>query len=286
MNRGRTPTSKPYSQPSQMSSYTSKARAHNLVQAAVSTLVCALLCTAASAQELSADDIAKRMIRGDAFAWEGAKSSIRMVLIDKKGKRKQRTMEILGRRSGGLLQTIVRFTSPSEIAGTAFLMLERDGRDSEQYIYLSRLKRTRRVVGRERESTFMGSDFTYADMQRVDAKHGKNRRLPDEKLGNDETYVVETTLAKDAPSPYSKVVSWVRKRDMVALRTRFYDRKGKLEKTLYARKVRKLEGKPVVVDARMQSNRTGHATDLYIDSVERRDDLPDVAFTPAALERL
>lgn len=249
-------------------------------------IACALICSVATAQELSADDITRRMIRGDAFAWEGAKSSLRMVLIDKSGKRKERSMEIVARRSKGLFQTMVRFLAPSDIAGTAFLILERKNGSSEQYIYLSRLKRTRRIVGREREGSFMGSDFTHADMQPLDAKYSKNRRLDDEKIGNDDTYVVESVMTKDAPSPYSRVVSWVRKRDFVALRTRFYGRDGKLDKTLYARRVRKLDGRPVIVDARMQNNRTGHATEIYVDSVERREDLPDVAFTPAALERL
>jgi hypothetical protein len=80
-------------------------------------------------------------------------------------------------------------------------------------------------------------------------------------------------------------MTWVRKSDLVALRTKFFDRKGALVKTLYARRVSQLEGKPVVVDARMQSA-SGHATELMIDAMERRDDLPDSTFTPAALERL
>jgi hypothetical protein len=179
----------------------------------------------------------------------------------------------------------VRFLAPTELAGTAFLSLEQKGSTSEQYIYLSGLKRTRRVVGREREGSFMGSDFTYADMQPVDAKHASHKRLPDEPIGSDASYVLETTIAEAAGATYGKIVTWVRKSDLVALRTRFYDRKGTLVKTLYARKVQTLEGKPVVVDARMQSA-NGHATELLIDAMERRDDLPDSMFTPAALERL
>lgn len=245
-----------------------------------------LLGAVAHADDLSADDIAKRMVRGDAFAWEGAKSKVRMVLLGKAGKRKERAMEVVGRRAAGLFQTVVRFTAPADIAGTAFLMLERKDGASEQYVYLSGLKRTRRIVGREREGSFMGSDFTYADMQRVDSRYAAHKRLPDDKVGKDATYVLESKIKADSGSQYSKVVTWVRKSDFVALRTRFYDRGGKLEKTLYTRRVRELEGRPVVVDARMQSAKSDHATELYVDAVERRDDLQDVAFTPAALEHM
>jgi hypothetical protein len=122
-------------------------------------------------------------------------------------------------------------------------------------------------------------------MQPVSPRAAKHKRLPDEKLGNDDVFVLESTLNADAPVPYSKVVSWIRKKDYVALRTRFYDRAGKLQKTLYVRRVRDRDGKPVVVEARMQ-NQNNHATDVYIDAIEKRDGLSDATFTPAALEHM
>jgi hypothetical protein len=255
---------------------------------AFALVLAALGATATQAQSndnLSADELARRVLRADAFAWEGAKTRLRMVLLGADGKRQERALEVVARRQKGLLQTLVRFEAPAEIAGTAFLMLERQGEASEQYIYLSGLKRTRRIAGREQEGSFMGSDFTYADMQPIDNKHAKHKRLPDEAVGDAACYVLETNIAADSGAAYSKVVTWVRKTDLVALRTRFFDKKGALAKTLYARRVQQLEGKPVVVDARMQSA-NGHATELLIDSMERRDDLPDSMFTPAALERL
>jgi hypothetical protein len=246
----------------------------------------ASLSRVASAQELSAEDIANKAVRTDAFAWEGARTRVRMVLMDAAGSKQERAMDVLGRRDKGLFQTLVRFSAPGDIAGTAFLMLERGKDQSEQYVYLPGLKRTRRIVGREREGSFMGSDFTYADMQRVDDHHAKHKRLADEKLGTDAVYVVESTLSADAPTTYGRVVTWIRKSDYIALRTRFYDRSDKLVKTLYSRRVREIDGKPVVVEARMQSQLNNHVTELFIDAIERRDDLADANFTPAALEHM
>ena len=97
--------------------------------------------------------------------------------------------------------------------------------------------------------------------------------------------MVESTIAKEAGSPYAKIVTWVRKTDFLALRTRFFDQQGKLVKTLYARKLRELDGKPVVVEARMQSE-NDHATELLIESMERKDEISATRNSlPAALER-
>lgn len=237
-----------------------------------------------SAKELTGADIAAKIVKDSGFRWEGAKTRLKMVLIDKGGAKKVRLLEVLGRRDDGRLETIVRFLSPTDVAGTAFLMRETKKGGSEQYIYLPGLRRTRRIVGREREGSFMGSDFSYADMQRADMRGAEHRRLPDEKVGKTDTYVIESVPKKGSNAAYSKVTTWVRKSDFVPLRTRFYGKGGKLIKTLYARRVKEMDGHPVVVEARMQSE-DGHATALIVESLERRDDLPDSSFTPAALER-
>jgi len=239
----------------------------------------------AAAAEPSADEIAKRIVGGEAFRWDGGQSRVRMVLIEADGKKKERSMDVIGRQKEGRFQTLLRFLSPEDIAGTAFLMLEKGGDAYEQYIYLPGIKRTRRIAGRERDGSFMGSDFTYADMQPPDPNTATHKKLPDENLGSDACYVLEST-PKPGSSNYGKVMTWVRKSDYIALRTRFYDRAGKLAKTLYVRRVKPFEGKPVVVEARMQTQDTNHATEMFVDSLERRDGLSDAQFTPAALEHL
>jgi hypothetical protein len=261
-------------------------------------LVCALALAAASAgyaspalaegpataQSLTAEQVAARIVRGNGFTWDGAKTRLRMVLIDAKGGKKERALDVIGRRHDGRLESVARFLSPSEVAGTAFLMVEKKGGASEQHVYLPGLKRTRRIVGREREGSFMGSDFTYRDLSPKEDPGAKHRLLPDEKIGNDATYVLETTPGSAKEVGYSKLVTWVRKTDFVPLRTRFFDPSGGETKTLYVKKIRDLKGKPVVVESRMQS-KNGHATELIIDSLEEKDDFPDSAFSPSALER-
>lgn len=193
-------------------------------------------------------------------------------------------MEVTARRQRGLLQSLVRVSAPEDVAGSAFLMLEHEGGASEQYLYSPGLRRTRRIpAGNERDSSFMQSDFTYADMQPVDPKYAHNVRKADEKVGDDDCFLLETTIDPKADLPYGKLQTWVRKKDFVALRTRFFDKNGKPVKTLYARKVKQLEGKPVVVEALMKSE-NGHQTELLIDDMQRKDDLKDTDFTPTKLE--
>jgi outer membrane lipoprotein-sorting protein len=248
-----------------------------------------IICTAwfgfdvrASAQ--TAEEIMEKMLSQDAFGWDEAETTVRMTLTDASGKRKERIMENLRRRKGGQLQSVVRFRAPQEVAGTAFLMVERGKGESEQHIYLPGLKRTRRIVGREREGSFMGSDFSYADFERRDTRASTHKRLPDEDLGGVKTYVIESKPKNPAESAYSKIETWVRQDNYLPLRIRFYDKEGKLLKTFYTKRIRTMEGRPVIVEAQMVNKQTGHSTELVLDNLRPRKDIPDTAFTPTALE--
>lgn len=238
----------------------------------------------AAADTLTAQQIADRVVRADTSNWAGARTRVRMTLSEGNVTKQERSMEFIGRKKGGKYQGRLTFLAPADVAGTTFLMLESGPNQTEQYIYTPAIKRTRRIAGRERDGAFMGSDFTYADMQGIDNKDAKHQRLSDENIGNEPCYVLESTINANAKAGYGKVVSWIRKTDYVALRTKFFDRSGKHVKTLYTRRVKQIDGGPVITEARMQTEATARATEVFVDSIERKDDLPDGEFTPAALE--
>lgn len=239
---------------------------------------------AAAQADLTADQIIDKALKQDFFGWDEAETTVRMTLIESGGARKERVIESLRRRKNGQLQSIMRFRSPQEVAGTAFLMLEKGKGDSEQHIYLPGLKRTRRIVGREREGSFMGSDFSYADMERADTRTASHKRLPDEDVGGVKTFVIESTPKKGTDAAYAKIEQWIRQDNFLPLRIRYYDKNGQLLKTLYTKRIRTMEGRPVIVEAQMVNKKTGHSTELVVDNMRPRKDLPDAAFTPTALE--
>jgi hypothetical protein len=258
----------------------------HLIKLMLALFVCVSSSTASAQADLTADQIVERMLKQDAFGWDEAETTVRMALIDASGKRSERVMENVRRKKDGQLQSVVRFRSPQDVAGTAFLMLERSKGESEQHIYLPGLKRTRRIVGREREGSFMGSDFSYADFERRDTREATQKRLPDEEVSGVKTFVLESTMKKGAgaSSTYSKIETWVRQDNYLPLRIRFYDKAGKLLKTLYTKRIKTMDGRPVIVEAQMKNQQTGHSTELIVDNLRPRKDLPDSSFTPTALE--
>src|SRR3954447_17921423 len=46
------------------------------------------------AEELTADQLAARVVRGNGFTWEGATTRLRMILIEQAGPRSERALEV------------------------------------------------------------------------------------------------------------------------------------------------------------------------------------------------
>jgi len=238
----------------------------------------------AQAADDSAEAIMKRAMARDGLGLEGGHATITMTITQEDGTSEARTFETWSKRKDGLLQTLIRFKAPAKIAGMAFLLLQRAGQADEQYVYLPAYKKARRITSKERTGSFAGSDFTYADLERREVKDATYKKQADETIGKDACNVIDATPTAKADSPYAHVTSFLRKGDDVPLRTQFFGSDGKLEKTLFAKKLKTVDSKIVVSLSRLERANSKKATELSIDSISFTSDAPDTMFTVASLE--
>lgn len=68
-----------------------------------------------------------------------------------------------------LAKNIAYFYSPADDKGNASLMMEKHGdEDDDQWLYLKGLRKPKRVIGSDKSSSYMGSDFSNGDISRGD----------------------------------------------------------------------------------------------------------------------
>ena len=80
---------------------------------------------------------------------------------------------------------IIKFISPAEVQGTGILIYDYENRPDDMWIYLPALRKTRRIVSREKSNSFMGSEFSNADMTAPSLEDFEYTLLGSEKI--DET---------------------------------------------------------------------------------------------------
>lgn len=86
-----------------------------------------------------------------------------MVITDPRGRTRSRTMNVWNTSSGNDSKSLIVFSDPGNVRGTAFLTIREDG-SSSQRLYLPAVGRIQTITSSERSDRFMGSDFTYEDI--------------------------------------------------------------------------------------------------------------------------
>jgi hypothetical protein len=233
--------------------------------------------------DLDGDAIVEKMLDQDPMTFGGAEAELIMVLVNGRGQQRRRTILMRSRRDGETRRSFLRFSAPNDIAGTSFLGIDDDG-ERVQYIYLPAVAKTRRISGTSRNGRFVGSDFTYADMDNRDIEDATKRRVDNETIGSEECYVVEV-VPTDKDSQYARILVAVAKSSWLPLRIRFFDAQGDEVKRMTVKEVKKAEGKWIIGESKMVDLKRDHTTVMKLVTVKLRDDVPLDQFTVRALDR-
>jgi hypothetical protein len=250
-------------------------------------LAATLLTTTATADTStpSAQTILEHVLESDPFGLSGAQIVAHATLIDKSGSTSGLSFSAKSKRLGpGVSESIVRFSSPPEYAGAAFLQVQKTDGDDDRFLFLPDLKRSRRISGDLRSSAFMGTDLSFADIDRRDLRDAAATLKGSETIDRWDCYVVDV-VPRSADSPYSRGEFWVRKDNFVPLRMKFYDRSNNLLKTFAALEVRRVSGQWFISKSRMTNTQQNHSTDLVLEQISTTATFNPDEFTVRALER-
>jgi len=133
----------------------------------------------------------------------------------------------------GNLCYMLRVLSPEDEKGVSLLVLEKDGGDVDQYLYIPALGPPKKITAEGRSGSFMGSDFTYEDMRKEKPGEWTYSRLEDEKIEGTDCYVILSDPAnkeREKITGYTDRLVYVDKVTYDIRRIQFYDSKHKLIK--------------------------------------------------------
>ncbi len=241
---------------------------------------------------MTAEQIVRTAYERNSAAYANIKANLKMTLTTAKGETKTRDLELRGlRTTDGLVRTIIRFRSPADVAGTAFLVLQNKNGPPDQYLYLPNLKKVRRIAAGQASQSFMGSDFTFLDMSPVPAAGVTEvtyERQPDSTVGGMAVYVSEVK-PKAQGAPYSKVIVHVQKEHMLPIKAEFFDAVGAPLKVLSVKKLKKLKAadgdKVIPLETEMRNLQKGSTTILSLEDVDLTTKQVETEFTPTSLEQ-
>jgi hypothetical protein len=236
----------------------------------------------ATAQAMTGEMLAKQIFDRD--RGKNSVSSAQMVLVSKKGHKRTRQFTTIRLLEGDLERQIIRFTLPADIDGTGFLTIEKPGWETEQFLYLPGLKRTRRIVSSQKSSRFVNSDFTYEDMERHPVDDYTYKITESKRVNNLDCYVLESRPKEGTKSQYSLIVSLVEKQSSVAVSAQYFDRKGTHIKTYTVLKLDRVQEFWTESTVSMEDLKKGHKTYIKLDNIRYNSDIDKTMIDRKSLE--
>ncbi len=245
--------------------------------------------------ELTALEIMKRVDKRD--DGKTSISEMTMVLIDRKGKQRIKKMKGFRKDFGEDTKNISFFLSPEDERNVAFLSheWEDDSKEDDNWLFLPALGRPKRISGTGKKGSFMGSDFSYADMNGLELSDWDFKILKKSAMikGHD-CWIIQAVpkplkLKKVSDETgYKKSIAWVRKDIFMTIQSRLYLEKGRKYKNFIASDIEKIQGIWTAKKLSMISlkgKKVEHSTVLKFDSMIYNEGVEDNMFTVQRMVR-
>ena len=217
-------------------------------------------------------------------------STATLTIHSKKGSDRIREVIMKGKDYGDVEKQIIVFTTPKDVAGTGYLMFDYDDddKDSDSWLYMPAMKKTRRIAssGSESDGSFMGTDFTYRDMGDRSLNKYDYTLLGEESVDGVDCYKVEC-VSKDRSEKDPRYISYIGKGDYILRKCEFFDRQDTLHRILTCMDFTTIKGFTTAQKMKMENVQSG--TWSLIESkniVYDAQDIDDSLFTVAALEKV
>lgn len=251
----------------------------------------ALVLPVGARTQLTGAQIQERSI--EAVRLAGTEVVATMLILDGKGRTRERKIAQISKLcdQGMTEKKLIRFLSPADVKGIGFLTFDYRNKDDDKWLYMPALKKIRRIVSSENAKSFMGSEFTYADIIPPTVEDFVYSILGEEEVNGSLCWKIEITPVDDDVADkngYSKKISFICKDNFVLRKTVYYDLDGEIHKELLVLEIKELDPinhKYRILHMVMENKQNGRRSILKTDQIQFNPNVKDEYFTQRYLIR-
>ena len=203
---------------------------------------------------------------------------------------RSRTLKMFEKEFGEERKGLLYFTAPSNTAGTGLLMqsyAEVDNKEDDQWLYLPALRKVKRIATNSKEGPFLGTDFSFADIERMKISDYQYALKDEQNLDGHKVTVIEATTENGLENPrtgYSRRMIYVDQEKNLILKEEIY-RASRLIKIFSVVSKKKIDGFWTVTEAKMENLMDGGFTQLIRKNTKYNQSLKDSLFNQRTLRK-
>ncbi len=223
---------------------------------------------------------------------EGMEAISILKIYDSRGRERTREISMASRLfdNGSTEKRIIRFLAPAEVKGTGMLIFDYDDQTDDMWVYMPALRKTRRIVSSEKGQSFMGSEFSNADMAAPSLDDYRYKLLGSEIQEGIDCWKIEVLPVNDEvadETSVSRKITWIGKKDFVTRKSEYYDLDNDLWKILTASDIRNItNGKFMAAFMQMENVRNERKSVFTFDRLQYSPDVKVEYFTVSFLEKI
>ncbi len=173
-----------------------------------------------------------------------------MILMDKKKNKRIRNIKSIRKDNGEDSKGILFFLSPADVRNTAYMSYDWEGyeKEDDSWLYLPALARVKRVAAGDKSNAFMGSDFSYSDINGIEIRDWAYAFAKESViLDGKDTWVIQGVPREDAKdrvleeTGYLKSLTWVRKDNFMVVKAKYWVKEGRKIKYFKAEDIQKID---------------------------------------------
>jgi hypothetical protein len=238
----------------------------------------------ASAQD--ADEIMKKSHLAYYYAGDDGVTEVTMRIVDSKGKERIRrfTMFRLDEADGGDQKYYTYFKEPSDVRRMTFMVHKAaDGQD-KRWLYVPAVDLIKPISADDKNSSFVGSDFSYEDVSGRLWTEDTHQLLREEQVGERTAWVIESVPKDEDYDGFARRVSFIDQITYLPLREEYYDEDGELIRVFTAEQIEEADGIPTITERKMQDVEKERYTVVAFDGIEYNVGIESDVFTERYLK--
>ncbi len=216
-----------------------------------------------------------------------------LTIIDKRGNERVRQIAQISKlyNGGELEKTLVKFLSPADVKGTGLLTFNYTDKDDDMWLYLPALRKTRRIVSSEKGGSFMGSEFSYADLSPGESADFTISSLGEESVDGTNCYKIELKPKSDDiadENGFFRKILWVAKTEFIPRKVELYDYNDELEKVITFKNIELVKGasnKYAARELEIKNVQKKRSSRMEIKQLQVRDSVDESYFSQQSLSR-
>lgn len=188
-------------------------------------------------------------------------------------------MLLLRRQRGDEVDSQIRVISPEVSLGTVYEVSSAPAKPIERWVYLPAVRRLRNLIGTRRTDAFMGSEFSYEDLDIAAPVESEWRSV--ERIDENGRSLVRVTGAPY--SFYERVETVIDPTTSLPVRVSYFDRSGNLFKQETFAGIETVDGHSMPTRIEMDDVETGSKSVLRLRNIRLREAIDEKAFSESPI---